>query len=603
MASRFRIPCTALLATLPALLSAAPAPEEPAASAVALATSDTPDFGPNVHVFDAAMPTATIQAALDAAFEAQRLSPSAEFGPQRHAFLFKPGRYDVLARVGYYTALQGLGRRPDDVRITGNVLADSGWNLHDKGNALINFWRSVENLAIAPASGSTTWAVSQAAPMRRVHVLGQLRVSPSNDGQPGQGYSSGGYLADSRIDGAVATGGQQQWYTRDSAVGGWSGKGWNTVFSGVRGAPATSYPTPPVTTLATTPRSREKPWLYLDDSGKYRVFLPALRRDAAGPSWSARDASPGRSIPLHHFFVARPGDTAATLNAALGQGLDLLFTPGVYPLDETLRVTRAGTVVLGLGFPTLQPLEGITPMTVADVDGVRLAGLLFDAGIANSDVLLAIGTPGSGVRHDGDPISVQDVFLRIGGAVAGRATTGLVVDANDTLVDDVWAWRADHGDVKPGWTINPADTGLVVNGAHVLATGLFVEHFRQYQVVWNGEDGRTIFFQNEMPYDVPDQTGWTSGHGPDWAAYKVGADVRRHEAWGLGSYCYFAIDHRNTHVVAARAFEAPETPGVRLHSLVTVSLGGNGTIRHIVNDSGAPTEATGAAAMTLRSWP
>jgi len=445
--------------------------------------------------------------------------------------------------------------------------------------------------------------VSQAAPMRRVHVLGQLRVSPSNDGQPGQGYSSGGYLADSRIDGAVATGGQQQWYTRDSAVGGWSGKGWNTVFSGVRGAPPTSYPQPPVTTLPTTPRSREKPWFYVDAAGKYRVFLPALRRDAAGPSWSARNAGRGRSIPLHRFFVARPGDTAATLNAALARGLHLLFTPGVYPLAQTLRVTRPGTVVLGLGFPTLQPLDGITPMTVADVDGVRLAGLLFDAGTANSQVLLAVGTPGSGTRHDADPISVQDVFFRIGGAVAGRATTSLVVDANDTLVDHVWAWRADHGDVKPGWTINPADTGLVVNGAHVLATGLFVEHFRQYQVVWNGEDGRTIFFQNEMPYDVPDQAGWTSGHGQGWAAYKVGADVRRHEAWGLGSYCYFAIDHRNTHVVAARAFEAPETPGVRLHNLVTVSLGGNGTIRHIVNDSGASTEASGAAAMTLRSWP
>ncbi|MFL6680497.1 MAG: hypothetical protein ACJ8IK_19325 [Burkholderiaceae bacterium] len=592
-----------MLSILPALLSAATAAPGPAASAVAPTTSDTPDFGPNVHVFDPATPVATIQAALDDAFEAQRLSPAAQFGPQRHAFLFKPGRYDVVARVGYYTALQGLGLGPDDVRITGNVLADSGWNLHDKGNALINFWRSVENLAIAPAGGSATWAVSQAAPMRRVHVLGQLRVSPSNDGQPGQGYSSGGYLADSRIDGAVATGGQQQWYTRDSAVGGWSGKGWNTVFSGVRGAPATSFPQPPVTTLATTPRSREKPWLYLDATGKYRVFLPALRRDATGPSWSARHASPGRSIPLHRFFVARPGDTAATLNAALAQGLDLLFTPGVYPLAQTLRVTRAGTVVLGLGFPTLQPVDGITPMTVADVDGVRLAGLLFDAGSTNSDVLLAIGTRGSAVRHDADPISVQDVFFRIGGAVAGRATTSLVVDANDTLVDHVWAWRADHGDVKPGWTINPADTGVVVDGARVLATGLFVEHFRQYQVVWNGEDGRTIFFQNEMPYDVPDQAGWTSGHGEGWAAYKVGADVRRHEAWGLGSYCYFAIDHRNTHVVAAHAFEAPETPGVRLHSLVTVSLGGNGTIRHIVDDAGPSTETTGAAAMTLRTWP
>jgi len=596
MPPRFLTTCTALLSLLPAMLSAAPA-------SAPIATSDTPDFGPNVRVFDPSMPAATIQAALDAAFEAQRLSPTAQFGPQRHAFLFRPGRYDVTARVGYYTAVQGLGRDPDDVRIIGNVLADSGWNVHDKGNALINFWRSVENLAIAPAGGTTTWAVSQAAPMRRVHVLGTLRVSPSNDGQPGQGYSSGGYLADSRVDGAVATGGQQQWYTRDSAVGGWSGKGWNTVFSGVHGAPATTYPTPPVTTLATTPVSREKPYLYIDGTGKYRVFLPALRRDAAGPSWSAKASTKGTSRPLGRFFVARPGDGAATINAALAQGLDLLFTPGVYPIDRTIRVTRAGTVVLGLGFPTLQPVGGVTPMTVADVDGVRVAGLLFDAGTTHSDVLLQIGAGVSRVRHAADPISVQDVFFRIGGPVAGQATTSLVVDADDTLVDHVWAWRADHGDVKPGWTINPADTGVVVDGAHVLATGLFVEHFRHDQVVWNGEDGRTIFFQNEMPYDVPDQAGWTSGHGEGWAAYKVGADVKRHEAWGLGSYCYFAIDHQNTHIVAARAFEVPETPGVRLHSLVTVSLGGNGTIRHIVNDSGPSTEPAGATAMTLRAWP
>ena len=207
--------------------------------AQALATSDTPDFGPNVHVFDPTTPAATIQAALDQAFDSMLLSPDAEFGPQRFAFLFKPGRYAVTARVGYYTAVQGLGRDPDDVRITGNVVADSGWNLHDRDNALINFWRSVENLAIEPAGGTTTWAVSQAAPMRRVHVAGKLRVSPSNDGH-GKGYSSGGYLADSRVDGGVNTGGQQQWYTRDSAVGGWRGGGWNTVFQPLPDQPPTA---------------------------------------------------------------------------------------------------------------------------------------------------------------------------------------------------------------------------------------------------------------------------------------------------------------------------------------------------------------------------
>ena len=601
MAIRLLTTCSALLPVLllPACVTG-PMDGPPPAT---LATSDTPDFGPDVHVFDPAMPPATIQAALDAAFEPQRMNAAAEFGPQRVAFLFKPGRYDVTARVGYYTALQGLGRGPDDVRLAGNVVADSGWNPHDKGNALINFWRSVENLAVEPAGGTTTWAVSQAAPMRRVHILGRLRVSPSNDGQPGQGYSSGGYLADSRIDGAVATGGQQQWYTRDSAVGGWSGGGWNTVFSGVAGAPATSFPTPPVTTLATTPRSREKPWLYIDDAGKYRVFLPALRSEASGPSWSAKAPTPGTSIPLSHFHVAKPGDTAAKINAALARGLDLLFTPGVYPVDQTIRVTRPGTVVLGLGFATLQPVGGVTPMAVDDVDGVRLAGLLFDAGSTSSATLLTIGHGASTQHHAADPISVQDVFFRVGGAVAGQAATSLVVDSNDTLVDHVWAWRADHGDVKPGWTVNPADTGVVVNGSGVLATGLFVEHYRQHNVVWNGEDGRTIFFQNEMPYDVPEQAGWTSGRGEGWAAYKVGDRVQRHEAWGLGSYCFFSIGGENTHRVAARAFEVPEAPGVRLHSLVTVSLGGRGTIAHVVNDRGGSTLPTGATAINLVSYP
>jgi hypothetical protein len=567
-----------------------------------LATSDTPDFGPNVRVFDPATATATIQSALDAAFDSMLLNPDSEFGPQRFAFLFKPGRYAVTAKLGYYTSVQGLGRDPDDVRITGNVVADSGWNLHDRDNALINFWRSVENLAVEPAGGTTTWAVSQAAPMRRVHIAGTLRVSPSNDGG-GKGYSSGGYLADSRVDGAVVTGGQQQWYTRDSNVGGWRSGGWNAVLSGVVGAPRTTFPAPPVTVLATTPRSREKPWLYVDATGKYRVFVPALRANASGASWRAGAPTRGTSIPLRHFFVARPGDTAATINAALAGGLDLLFTPGVYVVDRTIRVTRRDSVVLGLGFPTLQPVGGVTPMSVADVDGVRVAGLLFDAGTTRSEALLVVGDPASHARHAADPTTVQDVFFRIGGAVAGKATASLVVASNDAIVDHVWAWRADHGSVKPGWDVNPADTGVVVDGDDVLATGLFVEHYRKYEVEWNGQRGRTIFFQNEMPYDVPDPAGWTSGHGPGWAAYKVGAGVKRHEAWGLGSYCFFSIGGESTHVVAARAFEVPDATGVRLHSLVTVSLGGRGAIAHVVNDSGGATKPSGAMAIDVPAYP
>jgi hypothetical protein len=565
-------------------------------------TSDTPDFGPNVQIFDPSTPATTIQNAIDAAFNAQYQSPTAQFGSQRYAFLFKPGTYTPNARLGFYTTIEGLGLNPDDVRINGNIVVDSGWNYGDTANATQNFWRSAENLSVAPTGGTMEWAVSQAAPLRHLHVAGNLHMGPTNQGN-GQGYSSGGFIADTRIDGIVSTGSQQQWYTRDSNVGQWYDGVWNTVFSGVVGAPAQSFPSPPYTTLATTPVSREKPYLYIDASGKYRVFVPALRTNAAGATWASGAATPGTSIPMSQFYVARPGDTAATINAALAAGLNLFFTPGVYPLDAAINVTRANTVVLGLGFPTLQPTAGNNVMNVADVDGVKIAGLLFDAGTTNSTTLLQVGPGTSSTSHAANPTSVQDVFFRVGGAVAGKATTSLAVNSNDVLIDDIWAWRADHGSAATGWTINTANTGLLVNGARVLATGLFVEHYQQYQVQWNGENGRTIFFQNEMPYDVPSQAAWTSGNGNGWAAYKVGASVQNHEAWGLGSYCFFNIGGTNTNINAARGFEVPDTAGVKLHSILTVSLGGNGTISHVVNNTGATAQGAATVPVDLVGYP
>jgi F5/8 type C domain len=548
---------------------------------VTLPTSDTPDLGPNVRIFDPSTPAATIQAAVDQAFNAQLKSPTAQFGDQRYTFLFKPGNYAgrFFANLGFYTTLAGLGLNPDDTSLNADLNVDSGWNLGDEKNATQNFWRSAENLAITPASGTNRWAVSQAAPMRRLHIRGNLTMGPSNQ-DFGQGYSSGGFIADSRVDGQITSGSQQQWYTRDSTIGSWAGSNWNMVFSGVQGAPATTFPEPAYTTLATTPVSREKPYLYLDASGKYRVFVPALRTNASGVTWPN---TPGTSLPMKEFYVARPADSAATLNTALRQGLNLYFTPGVYHLSQTLNVTRAGTVVTGLGFPTLVPDGGVNAIQVADVDGVNISGLLFDAGTVNSPALLTVGTAGSHINHAANPITVQDVFFRIGGAVAGKSTTSLIVNADNTIVDHIWAWRADHGNSPTGWTINTADTGLIVNGNNVLASGLFVEHYQKYEVIWNGQGGKTIFFQNEKPYDVPDNATWRAGIN-GYAAYKVADSVTSHEAWGLGSYAYFAT---NPAVKVSHSFEVPNTPNVKFHSILTVSLGNVGTIENVINNVGA----------------
>ncbi|MFJ9347558.1 discoidin domain-containing protein [Streptomyces sp. NPDC101237] len=541
------------------------------------------DLGPNVIVVDPSTPN--LQAKFDSVFAQQE---SAQFGSGRYQFLLKPGTYNnINAQIGFYTSISGLGLNPDDTQINGDVTVDAGWF---NGNATQNFWRSAENLAITPSNGTDRWAVAQAAPFRRVHVKGGLNLAPN-----GYGWASGGYIADSKIDGTVGPYSQQQWYTRDSSVGGWTNGVWNMTFTGVQGAPATNFDSGPYTTLDTTPVSREKPFLYLDGS-TYKVFVPAKRTNARGVSWPA---NAGSSIPLDQFYVVKAGATAATINQALAQGLNLLFTPGVYHLDQTINVTRANTVVLGLGLATLVPDNGIDAMHVADVDGVKLAGFLIDAGSVNSDTLLRIGDPGSTADHSANPTSMQDVFVRIGGAGPGLATNSVVVNSNNVIIDHTWLWRADHG-AGVGWNTNRADYGLRVNGNDVLATGLFVEHFNKYDVYWQGERGRTIFFQNEKAYDAPNAAAITHDGVVGYAAYKVADTVTNHEAWGLGSYCNYTADPS---IVQSNGFQVPTGSGIKMHDLLVISLGGMGQYAHVVNTTGSPTSGTSTTPSKVTQFP
>ncbi len=556
-----------------------------ATSLAAQSPRAAPDFGPNVIIVDPTVPSATIQARLDTIFATQEAS---EFGSHRYAVLFKPGTYDVDARIGFYTQIAGLGMSPDDVVIRGGVHADARWR---QGNATLNFWRSVENMAVLPAGGFTRWAVSQAAPMRRMHIRGDLVL---DDG----GWSSGGFLADSKIDGEVRSGSQQQWLTRNSALGRWTGANWNMVFVGTRGAPATTFPDPPYTTIDAAPVIREKPFLVVDRRGAWSVFVPALRPRARGTTWSAGRPR-GTSRPLSDFMIVLPGTSAAAMNDALARGRSLLVTPGIHHLDTPLHIARRNTVVLGLGLATLVPDGGAGAITMDDVDGVTIAGLLVDAGPASSPVLVQIGPRGSSARHAATPTLLSDLFVRVGGGGVAKAVVSLEVNSSDVIGDHLWLWRADHGN-GVGWSSNTAANGLIVNGRGVTMYGLFVEHYQQHQVLWSGNGGRTYMFQNEMPYDVPVQSEWMSGATRGFAAYRVDASVTTHEAWGLGSYCFF---NRNPAIVADHAFEVPVAPGVRLHDMVTVSLGGGkGTIGHVVNASGGAARA-GATVQTLVRGP
>jgi len=531
------------------------------------------DFGQNALVFDPSMSDQVIQAEIDKVYAIQQHS---EFGKERYALLFLPGEYHVDVPIGFYTEVIGLGATPDAVHIVGNVHSDASL---PRNNATCTFWRAVEGFSVTPTGGTMQWAVSQAAPFRRMHVKGDIVLHQKS------GWASGGWMSDSLVNGNVGAGPQQQWTSRNSEWGSWTGANWNMVFVGVPHPPEGEWPQLPYTKVAKTPVVREKPFLEVDRKGNWSVRVPELRRDIAGITWRG-GSTPGGHIPLSKFYLAKPGkDDAARMNKELAKGKNLLLTPGIYDLIEPIKVTRANAVVMGLGLATLRPVNGTAALTLADVDGVDVAGILIDAGEKITPVLMEVGREGSRASHARNPICLHDVFFRDGGAAVGRAKVNLVVNANDTVIDHTWIWRADHGS-GVGWTSNLSDNGLVVNGNNVTAYGLFVEHHQQFQVLWKGEHGRTYFYQSEIPYDPPDQKSYTSA--PDvngWASYKVADGVSSHEAWGLGIYSVF----RRPNVNLTRAIEVPVKPGVRFHHMITVALDDKGEISNVIDDKGGPT--------------
>jgi hypothetical protein len=575
-------------------------------------------FGPNVCVFNDTMSQATIQADLNAIAD-QQVPVASQFDSQRYAIFFQPGTYGSTAdplvfQVGYYTEVAGLGFMPQDTVVDGAIEVFN--NLCTAGtsncNSDDNFWRSLSNLTLnvdlpsttpdyAPpvvdaygagcANSEESWSASQASPIRRAIINGSVVFQ---DYCAADDYASGGFIADSQISGDLDFYGNQQYIVRNSSIGGANGcpNGlWNMVYSGVSGAPAPAFSgqCQQNTVLSTSPVTEEEPFLYTDSSGNFNVFVPAVQDSSSGPSWSSGSEA-GQSIPLSSFFVANPGTPVGLIDAELLLGKNLILTPGVYDLNAPILVSRPGTVVLGQGFATLVPQNGNAAMIVVPNSGVKLSGLIFDAGPVNSPVLLSVGIPGGSPASN--PDLIQDVFFRIGGAESTTvgATVSLLDNASGSIIDDVWAWRADHGN-DVGWTANTAATGVFVTGDDVTAYGLAVEHYQKTEVIWSGQGGTDVFFQNELPYDPPSQADWMASATQDgYPAFDVTNNVKTFQGYGMGSYVVF-IDTSAT-LYDAEAFEAPDVPGVQFQNIFGVWIAGSGGDSSIINGTGGPVTST-----------
>jgi hypothetical protein len=527
-------------------------------------------LGENVFVLDPSMDMNEVQTLIDSIYAGQ-IYPANEFSKNRFALLFKPGTYNLDVRVGYYMHVMGMGNSPKDVVIVGAVRSNSTQG----GHVLCNFWRTAENLTIVPTIDSTnTWAVSQAAPLRRVNVKGNLKLH--------DGPSSGGFMANCKIDGTVFSGSQQQWLTRNSVFKKWDGGVWNMMFLGVVNAPDEDWPEKPVTTIKETPEVREKPyWIY--SGGKYFIKIPSLKKNSIGVDWDKPNRGE-KTISLDDFYIAKPDvNNAASINKALKKGKHILFTPGIYSLNESLKITHPGTVMIGIGIATLIPEKGNKAIEVSDVDGVTIASLLIDAATIPSETLMQVGKPGLKKNHEANPTCLFDVFFRVGGPHEGSTSRCMVINSNNVCVDHVWLWRADHG-TGVGWDKNKCANGLVVNGDNVTIYGLFNEHFQEYQTIWNGEKGRVYFYQSEMPYDPPSVDAWKHGETNGYASYKVADNVKNHQAWGVGIYNVFY----NAPVIVDQAIETPESIESNIHHKVIFWLNGNkgSIVKSIINGKG-----------------
>ncbi|CAO1637613.1 unnamed protein product [Sympodiomycopsis kandeliae] len=600
-----------------------------------------PALGNNVIFFSPDQDMAKIQERLNEIYAQQK---SNQFGNERYSLFFAPGRYVLDVNLGYYTTAHGLGQSPEDTVIEGAVRSKAA--LPDN-NATTNFWRGAENLTVVPTiqedQEKFTWATSQACWLRRMNVDGDAALSDHG------GWSSGGYISDSKISGQVDNGTQQQYFMRNTELGSVIGGSYAQVFVGCPGAPQENWPTVPYSTIDKTPVIREKPYFIIDTDPKHRhhhddrdsngakdpsrpgdpedtngddgcdnggdddldqeasvfgrhnhrthplaIVVPALRKKSCGPSWWGQDQPSAKDqvIPLSKWYIVQPQTADADkINNALSVGRNVLFTPGIYNFSRAIEVTRPDTVLLGLGLPTIKPLTGTPAITVDDIDGVVVSGFLLDAGSVTSSALLRVGDAKSSKSHAENPIVVHDIFCRVGGVKDEPTSTHtmITINAADTIVDHTWCWRADH-DAGVGWTVNRCNTGFLVESDDVTAYGLFVEHCHEYQTLWNGERGRVYFYQSELPYDPPDVKTWSHSGISGYASYKVSPSVDYHFAIGLGIYCVFP----SAPIMAHSAIEQPikvdwkNSPTVLIKHVGMARFGGDqgSGIEHVINDVG-----------------
>ena len=169
----------------------------------------------------------------------------------------------------------------------------------------------------------------------------------------------------------------------------------------------------PITNIESTPVIGEKPYIVYNN-GKYSLFVPSIKYNSIGIT---NDYNDGKTIDFSNVYVANENDTSSIINYQLNNGNHLILCGGNYNLDSSIIITKSNTIVLGIGFPVLISSNGNPVITInSGIYGVKIAGLLLQAGKINSKTLLRWGDYNK--IDNGNPLNpgfLYDIFARVGG--------------------------------------------------------------------------------------------------------------------------------------------------------------------------------------------
>lgn len=518
------------------------------------------------------------QTKLNDLFESQKNN---DFGQERIGILLMPGSYDLTIQLGFYTTLAGLGFQPGDVIVNGTIQVPN----NPSSGALDNFYRGFSNLTLNVSSSKNFFAISQATFVRDCIINGNFAVAES------PGFSSGGFISDTTITGELDFQTQQQFFIRNCEMGSIKSgnNNWNLVFVGSTASNLVSsncslnlFSVQSIPTISDVHIRRIPRVVFTDNL--YQVLVPPTEFINNGQLPKIETDL----VPVEDVLVLSPETfSVSEANLHLDAGHSLLFSPGVYTLTEPLLVTKSNTVILGLGFATLQPVNGTAAIVVTDQSsGTSISSLLLDAGNIISSTLLNFGEIPRAGGNIANPSFLQDVFGRVGGPnLTATASTMVTLNQNFITTDNAWNWRADHGLDAQGNLVSggvgPTNCvcqfGLQVNGDNVTALGLFSEHCLTKNVTWAGDNGKCYFLQSELAYDVPSS----------YVNPTLEVTGENFFGTGLGAYSFFVRKWSTSPgPQVPTGFVVPSSGVINSCFTVFLSTAGWGEISTVVNDKG-----------------